>query len=113
MAFEYGESRMTTGPVGKAKGVGPAVSGADRATGAGSGVGANVAGQVQSLDRAEVGGAEAVLATIESMAAGSPAVSASKIAEVKAAVAEGRYTMDPQRVAEKLAEVEHLLTRGQ
>jgi negative regulator of flagellin synthesis FlgM len=84
--------------------------------GPGSGQAAGPATQPQAApatDSANVTQVEALLQTIGTLASNVPNVNQERIAEIRAAIAAGTYQINPQAIAEKMLEIERLLSGGQ
>ena len=62
-----------------------------------------------AVDSADVARAEILLATISTAAGSVPAIDRSRIAELKNAILSGTYQINPQQIAQKIAEIEQLL----
>lgn len=72
-------------------------------TGAGSGTSAGSSNDVQITDTA------AQLAALEQSLRDQPAVDQQRVAQVRSALAQGAYSIDPQRIADQLLSVEQTL----
>lgn len=62
------------------------------------------------VDSADISHAEALLATISAAAAKLPTVDAARVAELQQAVQDGTYKVDARQIAEKIVEIEKLLS---
>jgi negative regulator of flagellin synthesis FlgM len=67
-------------------------------------------GAAPSVDSADVARAEALLATITKAAAAVPPIDPARVSELKQAINSGIYEANPQQIAEKMIEIEALLT---
>lgn len=61
-------------------------------------------------DSADVSRAEALLATISAAAGQVPLIDEARVTELQAAIQSGTYQVEPQRIAEKLVEIERILS---
>jgi len=81
---------------------------------AGAGQAASQTGQPQppapAVDSANVTQVEALLQTIGTLASNVPSVDQARIAEIRQAIASGTYQVNPQAIAEKMLEIERLLS---
>ena len=67
-----------------------------------------------TADLADVGQTEALLQTILQTASNTPGIDQAKVSELQQAIASGAYQVNPQSIAQKLAELENQLgTAGQ
>ena len=63
-----------------------------------------------AIDTADLSGAESLLSTISAASAAVPSVDRMRIAELQQALNSGTYAADPQLIAEKIMEIESLLS---
>ena len=63
-----------------------------------------------AADSADVARAEALLATINASSKTVPTVDETLVYELRQAIQSGTYQPDPQQIAQKLAQIEELLT---
>ena len=72
------------------------------------------AATVPTTDLADVGQTEALLQTIIQAASNTPGIDQAKVSELQQAIASGAYQVNPDSIAQKLAELENQLgTAGQ
>jgi len=81
------------------------VAGSSKGDAAAAGTGAGDASDVQ------ITGAASRLAAIEQSLLDSPAIDEKRVAEVRLAIEEGRYTVQPERVADGLLQMEGALAQ--
>ena len=67
-------------------------------------------GAVSAIDTADLSRAEAVLTTISQSSATVPAINRLQVAQLQEALNSGTYRADPQLIAEKIMEIESLLS---
>ena len=63
-----------------------------------------------TVDSADIARAEALLATITQAAAAVPPIDPARVAELKQAINSGIYEANPQQIAEKMIEIEAMLS---
>jgi flagellar biosynthesis anti-sigma factor FlgM len=68
------------------------------------------AGSAPAVDSADLSRAQALLATISQAAAGVPSIDRIRIGQLQEALNSGTYRADPQLIAEKIMEIESLLS---
>jgi negative regulator of flagellin synthesis FlgM len=68
------------------------------------------AGPAVSVDSADLGRAQALLTSISQIAAAVPSVDQTRVAQLQEALNSGTYRADPQLIAEKIMEIESLLS---
>jgi negative regulator of flagellin synthesis FlgM len=64
------------------------------------------------VDSADVSSAESLLATISTLAREVPLIDEARVAELQQALKAGAYQINPQQIAEKIVEIERLLSPG-
>lgn len=86
----------------------------DPANTAGAGQGASQTAQPQppapAVDLANVTQVEALLQTIGALASNVPSVDQARVAAIRAAITSGTYQVNPQAIAEKMLQIERLLS---
>lgn len=65
-----------------------------------------------TVDSADVARAEALLATISTAAATVPTIDQARVAALREAIQSGTYQVNPQQIAQKILEIEGLLSTG-
>lgn len=65
-----------------------------------------------SVDSADVARAEALLTTISTAAAEVSAIDEARVAALRQAVQSGAYQVDPQQIAQRMLDIENLLSAG-
>jgi flagellar biosynthesis anti-sigma factor FlgM len=73
--------------------------------------GGQPASRSESTDRVRITDSARQLAALEQALRELPAVDQGRVDEVSRALAEGRYAVRPERIAEKLLQLEHALRR--
>lgn len=63
-----------------------------------------------AVDSANVTQAETLLAAIDTMAASVPGIDQAKVTQIQQAIASGTYQVNAQNLAQKMLEIERLLT---
>jgi flagellar biosynthesis anti-sigma factor FlgM len=68
------------------------------------------AGAATAVDTADISRAEAVLTTISQSSASVPSINRLQVSQLQEALNSGTYRADPQLIAEKIMEIESLLS---